>query len=138
MTFSDKKALKALSELNLMPFSLMLLWIVFVVAVYANPSVPSIELSAGFMGGFRFFEPYDRFMLICGALRIIALIFVFFQLTSLILGFIAAKTGRCIGAWRTLCIVNIVLCLISTNVISAGVTRIIFARLSGVKGTSYR
>lgn len=140
MTYvSDKYArtLKALGTLNLMPFVFMLVWIVFVIAVYANPKVPSIRWSAGFLGNepgiHHLFMPHDKFIIICNALRIIALIFAFFQFASLIVGYAAVKKLRCVKVWQILCIINIMLCVISTNVISAGIIGYIFARLSNIK-----
>lgn len=133
----ETRMLKALSALNLIPFALMLTWCAFVIVIYANPGVPSMVFSAGFLGNdrgtFQFFETYDRFMLICNALRIIAFIFMFFQLVSLVIGLICAKKPQCVKIWRVLCIINTILCLISTNIISAGITGYIFARLSNIK-----
>lgn len=80
----NTKLLKFLGTLNLLPCLFEFVWAMFVILIYANPSVPSIVLSAGFLGNergtFQFFESFDKFMLICNALRIIALIYVFFSL----------------------------------------------------------
>lgn len=132
----DKKKLKSLSTLNFIPFSLMLTWIMFIIVIYANPSVLSgfrvIENESNPFTYFVF-NPSDKYIFICNALRVIALIFMIFQLASLVFGLISAKKPWCVKIWRMLCIINIVLCLISTNVISAGITGYIFAKLSNIK-----
>lgn len=134
----ETKLLNFLSTLNIIPCVLVLIWALFVIAVYANPRIPSIRWSAGFLGtdrwGIRiFFEPHDKFMLICTVLRIIAAVYVCFLLASLVIGFAAVKKKRCVRVWRVLCFINVFLCLISTNVFSAGVTAYIFAKLSNIK-----
>lgn len=132
----NKKLLKFLCTFNILPCLFEFVWAMFVILIYANPvtKITRPRLSVGYLGHgthiHTLFEPQDRFILMCNALRIIALIFVFFQLASLIFGLISAKKPQCVKVWRVLCIVNIFLGVISTNIISAGITAIIFAKLT--------
>lgn len=133
----DTRTLKSISTLNLIPFILMLTWIMFVIVIYANPNIRS-----GFQVGedrpyyHCVYRPDEKYIFICNAMRVIALIFMTFQIASLVFGLISAKKPQCVRIWRVLCIINIILCLISTNVISACITGYIFARLSNVKAIS--
>ncbi|MDE7361024.1 MAG: hypothetical protein K2N38_03720 [Oscillospiraceae bacterium] len=142
MRSSDNEArlLNYLGTLNILPCLVEFVWAMFVILIYANPSVPSLSWHVGYLGHgahvHTLFEPYDRLMLICNSLRIIALIYVFFQFASLIIGLISARKPQCVKVWRVLCIINIVLCFLSTNVISAGITGYIFAKLGNFRDCS--
>lgn len=135
----DKRKIKSLSTLNFIPFTFMFTWIMFIIVIYTNPNVLSgfrvIENESNPFSYFVF-NPSDKYIFICSALRVIALIFMVFQLASLVFGLISVKKQRCVRIWRMLCIINTVLCLISSNVISAGITGYIFARLSNIKDFS--
>lgn len=146
MRRSDNEArlLNYLGTLNILPCLVEFVWAMFVILIYANPRVPSfswqLQWHVGYLGHgahvHTLFEPHDRLMLICNALRIIALIYVFFQFASLIIGLISAKKPQCVKVWRVLCIINVLLCLLSTNVISAGITGYIFAKLGDFRDRS--
>lgn len=129
---SQTRLLNFLSTLNLLPCLLEFIWAMFVIVIYTNPEIPPMRWSAGVInepGIHALFVSHDKYVLICNALRIIALVYVFFQIASLIIGFISVKKPQCVKIWRALCIINFFLGLISTNVISAGITAIIFAKL---------
>ena len=134
---NEARLLDFLGTLNILPCLVEFVWAMFVILIYANPRVPSLRWSVGYLGHGAsvhiLFEPYDRFMLICNALRIIAMIYVFIQFASLVIGLLSAKKPHFVKVWRMLCIINIILCAISTNIISAGITGYIFARLSNLK-----
>lgn len=132
----DKRKIKSLSTLNFIPFTFMFTWIMFIIVIYTNPNVLSgfrvIDNESNPFSYFVF-NPSDKYLFICNALRIIALVYALFQLASLIVGFISVKRPRCVKLWKLLCVINVVLAIISTNIISAGITGYIFARLSNIK-----